>query len=153
MSTQTHTLEINNADILNDIESRTFKFGKARDNGTSDKLISNVRLTDLGYDRALAIGWIDEAVGNIRSAFVKYAGAVATAGTGELKRHRIVFTMSSKWPSANGGGFDNDCKEYVVNFVVSDFLSLSLPQEADLYSQKAMQALKDAERKLYYKTA
>lgn len=153
MSTQTHILEISNADIIKEIEGRTFKFGKARDNGTSDKLTNNVRLTDLGYDRSMVLRWIEEAIGNIRSAFVKYAGAVATAGTGELKRHRITFTLSSKWPSANGPGFNNDCVEYVINFVVSDFLSLSLPQEADLYSQKAMQALKDAERKLYYKTA
>jgi hypothetical protein len=37
--------------------------------------------------------------------------------------------------------------------VLSEFLSLSLPREADLYATKAMQALKDAERKLYFKFA
>lgn len=151
--TQTHTLEISNADIIQMVESRTFKFGKARDNGTNSKLTNNVKLTDLGYDRAMVLQWIDEAIGNIRSAFVKYAGTVTTAGSGEQKRTRIAFTLSSKWPTANGDGFNNDCKEYVANFVISDFLSLSMPQEADLYGQKAMQALKDAERKLYYKTA
>lgn len=151
--TQTHTLEISNADIIQNVESRTFKFGKARDNGSNAKLVNNVKLTDLGYERAMVIDWIDQAVGDIRSAFVKYAGAVTTAGSGEQKRTRVAFTLSSKWPPSNGVGFDNDCKEYVVNKVVSDFLSLSMPQEADLYGQKAMQALKNAERKLYYKTA
>ena len=151
--TQEHTLEISNADILKQVEARTFKFGKARDNGTNDKLTNGVKLTDLGYDRSIALDSIEKAIGNIRSAFIKYAGAIATAGSGELKRTRIAFTLSSKWPSANGTGFDNDCKDYVANLVISDFLSLSLPQEADLYGQKAMQALKDAERKLYYKTA
>lgn len=151
--TQTHTLEISNADILQQVEARTFKFGKARDNGTNDKLTNGVKLTDLGYDRSIALDSIEKAIGNIRSAFIKYDGTITTAGSGELKRTRITFTLSSKWPSANGTGFDNDCKDYVVNLVISDFLSHSLPREADLYAQKAMQALKDAERKLYYKTA
>jgi len=151
--TQTHTLEISNADILKQVEARTFKFGKARDNGTNDKLANVVKLTDLGYDRSIALDSIEKAIGNIRSAFIKYNGTITTAGSGELKRTRVSFTLSSKWPADNGTGFDNDCKDYVVNLVISDFLSLSLPQEADLYGQKAMQALKDAERKLYYKTA
>lgn len=151
--TQTHTLEINNADIIKAVENRTFKFGKARDNGTNDKLANVVKLTDLGYDRSIALDSIEKAIGNIRSAFIKYNGTITTAGSGELKRTRVSFTLSSKWPADNGTGFDNDCKDYVVNLVISDFLSLSLPQEADLYGQKAMQALKDAERKLYYKTA
>lgn len=151
--TQTHVLEIDNAVIIQMVESRTFKFGKARDNGTNAKLANDVRLTDLGYDRSIALESIERAIGNIGSAFSKYAGTVTTAGSGELKRTRISFTLSSKWPSANGAGFDNDCKDYVANFVISDFLSHSMPQEADLYSQKATQALKDAERKLYFKTA
>lgn len=151
--TQTHTLEINNADIIKAVENRTFKFGKARDNGTNDKLANVVKLTDLGYDRSIALDSIEKAIGNIRSAFIKYNGTITTVGSGELKRTRIAFTLSSKWPADNGPGFDNDCKDYVVNLVISDFLSHSLPQEADLYGQKAMQALKDAERKLYYKTA
>ena len=130
--TQTHTLEISNADIIKMVESRTFKFGKARDNGSNDKLTNGVKLTDLGYDRSIALDSIERAVGNIHSAFAKYAGTIATAGSGELKRSRIAFTLSSKWPSANGAGFDNDCKEYVANFVISDFLSHSMPQEADL---------------------
>lgn len=151
--TQTHTLEIRNADIIKAVESRTFKFGKARDNGSNDKLVNAVKLTDLGYDRSIVLDGIEKAIGNIRSAFVKYAGNIDTAGGGELKRTRVTFTLSSKWPTENGIGFDNDCKDYVVNYVISDFLSLVMPREADLYTQKAMQSLKDAERKLYYKTA
>jgi hypothetical protein len=151
--TQEHVLEISNADILRQVEARTFKFGKARDNGQNDKLTNTVKLTDLGYDRGIALASIDRAMGNIRSAFIKYNGEIASTGSGEQKQWEVTFTLSSKWPSENGDGFNNDCKEYVVNFVISDFLSLSLPREADLYGQKAMQALKDAERKLYYKTA
>lgn len=160
---KTHILQIDNADIIKDIESRTFKFGKAHDGmatgigrakvSYTEKLVNNVKLTDLGYDRALVIGWIDEAIGNIRSAFMKYNGTIETAGSGELKQTRVTFSLSSKWPTANGDGFNKDCREYVVNYVISDFLSLSLPGESELYAQKAMQALKDAERKLYYKTA
>ena len=153
MSTQQHTTEISNAEIIKQIEARTFKFGKARDNGTNDKLVNNVKLTDLGYDRSMVIGWIDDAIGNMRSAFSKYASTLDTAGTGELKVSRVTFTLSSKWASQNGTGFDNDIKEYIINRVISDFLSLSLAQDSDLYSVKANQALKDAERKLYFKTA
>ena len=153
MSTQTHTLTIWNNTILGQLESRTFKFGKARDTGSNDKLVNNVKLTDLGYERNMVYGWIDTAIGNIRAAFPKYAGAVRTSNSGELKRTELDFVLSSKWDSRNGMGFDNDCKEYIVNKVISDFLSLSMPREADLYAAKAMQALKDAERKLYYKTA
>lgn len=158
--TQTHTLEIRNNAIVKKIEGRTFKFGKARDTGGNDKLTNNVKLTDLGYDRAMVYDWIDTAVGNIRSAFAKYAiGAVTTSyetghdNDNDYKITSIPFVLSSKWDSNNGLGFDKDCVEYVVNKAVSEFLSLSLPREADLYAQKAMQALKDAERKLYYKTA
>ena len=151
--TQQHTLEIINAEVLKRVESRTFKFGKARDNGQLDKLVNNVKLTDLGYDRGIAFDSIEKAIGNIRSAFIKYNGVVTSTVDGEGKRTQITFTLSSKWPSENGIGFNNDCKEYVYNIVISDFLSHSLPREADLYAQKAMQSLTDAERKLYYKTA
>lgn len=152
MSTQEHKLVIDNDDIIKQVEIRTFKFGKAHE-GLGDKIVNDMKLTDLGYDRSIVIGWIDVAVGNIRSAFVKYAGEVETAGEGEQKRHRITFTLSSKWASDNAQGFDNDCREYVINHVVYDFLSLSLPKEAEFYNQKSLQSLKDAERKLYYKTA
>ena len=60
--TQTHTLEISNADILKQVEARTFKFGKARDNGTNDKLTNGVKLTDLGYDRSIALDSIEKAI-------------------------------------------------------------------------------------------
>lgn len=160
MSTQTHILTVRNADIIQQVEARTFKFGKARDNGQADKLINNVKLTDLGYDRSMVYQWIATAVGNIRTAFVKYASGNVAEGydsghdnDDDHMTHSVTFVLSSKWDGGNGAGFDKDCMEYVVNAVVSDFLGLSLPREADLYGAKAMQALKNAERKLYYKTA
>lgn len=156
---QTHILTVRNADIIQQVEARTFKFGKARDNGQADKLINNVKLTDLDYDRSMVYQWIDIAVGNIRSAFVKYACMVQKSyETGHdnddyYKTTMLYFNLSEKWCHCNGDGFDQDCIEYVINSVVSEFLSLSLPKEADLYAAKAMQALKNAERKLYYKKA
>jgi hypothetical protein len=149
--TQTHILEIDNADILKEVEARTFKFGKARDNGEAPKLINGVKLTDLGYDRMIALGWIDDAISNIRVAFVKYAGEITTAGTGETKKTRVEFILPSVWDSGNAMGFDADCREYIVNIVISDFLGLSLPREAQVYAEKASLAYKRAERKLYYK--
>jgi len=168
MSTRTHTLTVSNAAIIEQLESRTFKFGKARDTGGNDKLINNVKLTDLGYERNLVYHWIDEAIGNIRVAFAKYArGARTSYASGhsndnDYKITEVDFVMSSHWPTITvdnvttevyGDSFDNDCNEYIINAVISDFLGLSLPKEADLYGQKANQALKNAERKLYYKTA
>ena len=165
MSTRTHTLTISNAAIIGQLESRTFKFGKARDAGGNEKLINNVKLTDMPYERSLVYGWIDTAISNITAAFAKYARAtrvsydtVAHEGNEEYKITEVDFVLSSKWPVVNGvdvqgAGFDSDCIEYIINSVISEFLGLSLPREADLYSQKAMQLLKNAERKLYYKTA
>lgn len=160
MATQQHILNVNNSYIIRQVENRTFKFGKAHDNGQADKLVNNIKLTDLPYERNMVYQFIDVAVGNIRSAFVKYASGNITEGyeTGhdnenDYKTYAVTFNLSSKWDSGNGAGFDNDCNEYVINKVVSDFLSLSLPKEANVYAVKAMQALKDAERKLYYKTA
>ena len=158
--TQEHILTVRNADIIQQVEVRTFKFGKARDNGQADKLINNVKLTDMPYDRSMVYGWIRTAIGNIKEAFAKYSCCIETEyeqGAESENDDNLVthlhFCLSSKWPQCNGESFDNDCKEYIVNAVVSDFLGLSLPREADLYSQKAMLALKNAERKLYYKKA
>lgn len=169
MSTQTHILTIKNSEIIYQVEARTFKFGKARDNGQADKLINNVKLTDLEYDRKMVYMWIKIAIDNIYMAFQKYAcnmfqdyeSTTTTVGSenaaaSEQSEDNLVtyiyFVLSSKWPNHNGLGFDLDCKEYIINKVISEFLSLSLPREAELYAAKAMQALKDAERKLYFKT-
>lgn len=158
--TQEHILTVKNSDIIKQVEARTFKFGKARDNGQADKLINNVKLTDMPYDRSMIHQWIKQAIGNIKSVFIKYSCCIETEyetySQHETERddHLIThlkFVLSSKWPQCNGDGFDTDCHEYIINKVVSDFLSLSLPREADLYAQKATQALKDAERKLYFK--
>lgn len=154
---QEHILTVKNSDIIYQIEARTFKFGKARDNGNAAKLINNVKLTDLDYDRSMVYGWIDNSIGNIRMSFMKYACRVEKeyeTGHTDENEYQIThlhFRLSSKWPSCNGDGFDSDCREYIINKVVSDFLSLSLPKEADLYGQKAIEALKNAERKLYFK--
>lgn len=158
--TQEHILTVKNSDIIKQVEARTFKFGKARDNGQADKLVNNVKLTDMPYERSMIHLWIKQAIGNIKSAFNKYSCCVNT----EYEAHpahveslddylvtHVKFVLSSRWPQCNGDGFDTDCHEYIINKVISDFLGLSLPKEADLYSQKAMQALKDAERKLYFK--
>lgn len=153
MSTQTHTLVISNNDIIKMVEARTFKFGKARDNGENPKLVNNVKLTDLGLDLGMVGDWIEKAAGDIYSSFSKYADNIVTLGGGGGTSHIITFILSSKWPSANGTVFNNDCREYVANKVIHEFLSLSLPREAEVYEKKAMQALKDAERKLYYKKA
>ena len=156
---QTHILTVKNSDIIYQVEARTFKFGKARDNGQADKLINNVKLTDLDYDRSMVYQWIDIAVSNIRSAFVKYACMVQQSfETGhdnddDYKITMLYFNLSEKWCHCNGDGFDHDCIEYVVNYVISEFLGLSLPREAELYAAKAMQALKNAERKLFFKKA
>lgn len=150
---------VNNSDIIKQVEIRTFKFGKARDNGQADKLINNVKLTDLDYDRSMIYQWIDVAVGNIRAAFSKYACRVLRTyetgheDDGDYKITWLYFNLSEKWCQCNGDGFNHDCIEYIINAVISDFLGLSLPREAELYGAKAMQALKNAERKLYYKTA
>lgn len=158
--TQEHILTVKSSDIIKKVEARTFKFGKARDNGQADKLINNVKLTDMPYDRSMMYQWIETAICNIKSAFVKYACCVTTEYE-PISEHqteideRLVthmkFVLSSKWPPCLGDGFDRDCNEYVVNYCISEFLSLSLPKEADLYGKKATQALKEAERKLYYK--
>jgi len=155
--TQEHILTVKNYDIIKQVEARTFKFGKARDNGQADKLINNVKLTDMPYDRSMVRQWIKQAIGNIKSAFIKYSCCMSTeyeprhANDDDYLITHLKFVLSSKWPQCNGDGFDADCHEYIINKVVSDFLSLSLPREADLYAQKATQALKDAERKLYFK--
>lgn len=156
---QTHILMVKNSDIIYQVEARTFKFGKARDNGQADKLINNVKLTDLDYDRSMVYQWIDIAVSNIRSAFVKYACMVQQSfETGhdnedDYKITMVYFNLSDKWCLWNGGGFNLDCIEYIINYVISEFLGLSLPREAELYAAKAMQALKNAERKLFFKKA
>lgn len=181
MSTQTHILTIRNSDIIYQVEARTFKFGKAHDGmatgigrskvAYTDKLVNNVKLTDLDYDRNMVYMWIKIAINNIYMVFHKYTcnmfqsyETVTTSGSGSENAVSsaqsddnlvtyIYFVLSSKWPSYNASGFDLDCKEYIINKVISEFLSLSLPREAELYAAKAMQALKDAERKLYFKTA
>lgn len=162
---QTHIVIIKNSYIIKQVEARTFKFGKARDNGQADKLINNVKLTDLEYDRSMVYAWIANAVGNLRMAFMKYACTMyMNHETDHIQDtnhndddedliYYLSYHLSSKWPICNGDGFDSDCNEYIINKVISEFLSLSLPREADLYAAKAMQALKDAERKLYFKTA
>lgn len=150
---QKHFLTIKSADIISQAEARTFKFGKARDTGGNDKLVNNVKLTDLEYERDMAYMWIDEAVENIMSEFKRYSSGVTKYGDGELKSYIMKFELSSKWPKENADGFDIDCKEYIINMVVHEFLSLSLPKEADVFASKAMQYFKNAERKLYYKTA
>lgn len=171
MSTQTHILTIKNSEIIYQVEARTFKFGKARDNGQADKLINNVKLTDLDYDRSMVYMWIRIAINNIYMVFKKYAcrmeqsyeseetsstgseNAVVSEQSDDNLVTTIYFVLSSRWPSNNGAGFDLDCKEYIINKVISEFLSLSLPREAEIYAAKAMQALKDAERKLYFKNS
>lgn len=159
MAAQVLDIEIKNSYIIRQVENRTFKFGKAHDNGQADKLVNNIKLTDLPYERNMVYQFIAVAVGNIRSAFVKYASGDIEEGyeTGhnnedDYKTYGLEFVLSSKWDSGNEAGFINDCNEYVINKVIADFIGLSLPKEADVYAAKAMQALKDAERKLYYKT-
>ena len=155
----THILTINNSEIIKKMEARTFKFGKAREEAAGDKLTNNVKMTDMPYERDMLYDWIDNAVANIRSSFDKYAQNVQVSyasghnGDKEYKISTIPFILSEKWDSANGDGFDSDCKESIINSVISDFLELSLPKESELYALKAMQALKNAERKLYFKKA
>lgn len=156
---QTHILTVKNSDIIYQVEARTFKFGKARDNGQADKLINNVKLTDLDYDRSMVYMWIENAIGNLRMAFMRYAcnsyGEYESGHSNDedYKVHYVYFNLSSGWPQCNGDGFDLDCMEYIINYVISEFLGLSLPREAELYAAKAMQALKNAERKLFFKKA
>lgn len=147
----THTLTISNAYIIGQVEARTFKVGKAVDTGANDKLVSDVRLTDLQYDREMAWAWIDDAVGNIESRFCKYHSGTESEGTGDAKTADVYFTMPQSWPDTNGDAFDASCIEYVVNSVIYDFLRLSLPKVADLYALKADASMIKAERKLLYK--
>lgn len=157
--TQEHILTVKNSEIIRQLEARSFKFGKARDNGQADKLINNVKVTDMPYERDMVYMWIKQAIYTIKATFIKYSCCVSTEyeprhqNENDYLITHVKFCMSSKWPQCNGDGFDADCNEYVVNRVLSEFLSLSLPREADLYATKAMQALKDAERKLYFKFA
>ena len=152
-----HILTIRNSEIISKVEERTFKFGKARDNGNADKLINNVKLTDMPYDRSMVRDWISNAIGNIKSAFPKYSRRIETeyetghANDGDYLVSKLHFCLSSSWPECNGDPFDSDCQEYIVNSVIAEFIGLSLPREADYFAQKAMVALKNAERKLYFK--
>lgn len=152
-----HILTIRNSEIIRKVEERTFKFGKARDNGNADKLINNVKLTDMPYDRSMVRDWISNAIGNIKSAFPKYSRRIETEyetghnNDGDYLVSKLHFCLSSSWPECNGDPFDSDCQEYIVNSVIAEFIGLSLPREADYFAQKAMVALKNAERKLYFK--
>lgn len=152
-----HILTIRNSEIIRKVEERTFKFGKARDNGNADKLINNVKLTDMPYDRSMVRDWISNAIGNIKSAFPKYSRRIETeyetghANDDDHLVSKLHFCLSSSWPECNGDPFDSDCQEYIVNSVIAEFIGLSLPKEADYFAQKAMVALKNAERKLYFK--
>lgn len=152
-----HILTIRNSEIIRKVEERTFKFGKARDNGNADKLINNVKLTDMPYDRSMVRDWISNAIGNIKSALPKYSRRIETeyetghANDDDYLVSKLHFCLSSSWPECNGDPFDSDCQEYIVNSVIAEFIGLSLPREADYFAQKAMVALKNAERKLYFK--
>lgn len=154
-----HSTTIKYNEVIKDVESRTFKFGKAREQVAGDKLTNNVKLADMPYERKLVYGWIENAVNNIHSEFIKYANPIRLAYTeghldeDEYTELTLDFSLPNKWDSGNGIGFDKDCKEYVVNYVISNFLELSLPKEAELYAQKAVASLKNAERKLYFKRA
>lgn len=152
-----HILTIGNSDIIRKVEERTFKFGKARDNGNADKLINNVKLTDMPYDRSMVHDWISNAIGNIKSAFPKYSRRIETSyealheNDNDYLVSSLHFCLSSSWPECNGDPFDSDCMEYIVNSVIAEFIGLSLPKEAEYFARKAMVALKNAERKLYFK--
>lgn len=154
-----HILTIRNSEIIRKVEERTFKFGKARDNGTADKLINNVKLTDMPYERSMVNMWIKNAIGNIKAAFPKYSRRIETEyeilhnNDEDWLVSHLHFCLSSSWPECNGDPFDSDCTEYIVNSVIAEFIGLSLPKEADYFAKKAMTALKNAERKLYFKIA
>ena len=123
----------------------------------TDKLINNVKLTDMPYDRSMVRDWISNAIGNIKSAFPKYSRRIETeyetghANDDDYLVSKLHFCLSSSWPECNGDPFDSDCQEYIVNSVIVEFIGLSLPRDADYFAQKAMVALKNAERKLYFK--
>lgn len=154
---QEHVLTVKNSEIIRQVEARTFKFGKARDNGTADKLINNVKLTDLPYERSMVYLWIKNAIGNVKAAFPRYSRRIEygyESGHDENEDYLVSslhFCLSSKWPPCNADVFDSDCMEYIINSVIYEFLSLSLPKEAEVFRQKALIALKNAERKLYFK--
>ena len=135
------TIRVNKEEVIKSVRNVTNKFGKARDNGTASRMVSVMQADDLGQDTRILDESFSKVVGDLTEIMSRY---VSTRNGDDT----ITLVMPSVWRDHNEEGLNADCTRYAVNVMISDFLCISVPKEADVYLQKAVICSKDIINKL-----
>ena len=146
----TKTINISKHNVKTEFEALTWKYANSIDAENSSKPIHNMKpdRVDDAVDAFVVDAAFDRRMNEV-SGFMSDFSATASESNGDVV---LTFTVTSRW-SGSLPALQSLVKTYVLDGMMAEWLNLTAPGEAAIYTTKLPQDIQDIKAELYKKGA